>query len=201
MPDGLGPDFDHSIPQAGQRPVCYCVWQHQCPQEVGQIVSQCMKLEADLIGLEGLARQPCPFEGVLAFLDVLLCRSSPVVEFEYPFFRYPQRGDNKANPWEQLSRMPFHLGHHPARFAPAVGLIGEVGIMALNLVGWTPRPALEEIGNSPLQHLVGPQPDGIAKLIDFQIIQQFGNSESGIGTQIFAPQARVHPLIDESIVK
>ena len=39
---------------------------------------QCMKLKPDFVGLEALAGKPCPFEGVSAFLDVLLGRSAPV---------------------------------------------------------------------------------------------------------------------------
>ena len=89
MADSLRADLDHPIPQAGQRPVGNGCWQDQCAQEVRQIVGQCMKLKPDFVGLEALAGQPCPFESVFAFLDVLLGRSALVVELKHPFIREP----------------------------------------------------------------------------------------------------------------
>lgn len=46
-------------------------WQRQGPYEVGEVVGQGMKLEADLVVPELAARQPRPLDGVLAFLDPL----------------------------------------------------------------------------------------------------------------------------------
>ncbi len=43
--------------------------------------------------------------------------------------------------------------------------------------------------NAALQNLVGLQPDGIAEVVGFQIVEQFRDSEGGIATKIFAPQA------------
>ena len=50
-----------------------------------------------------------------------------------------------------------------------------------------------------LQNLVGLQPDGISKLIIFQIIKQFRNGESRICTQIFAPKARPAVAFDDGL--
>ena len=44
--------------------------------------------------------------------------------------------------------------------------------------------------NAPLQNLVGLQPNGVAEVIGFQIIEQLRDGESSISPQIFAPQAR-----------
>ncbi len=93
-----------------------------------------MKLKPDFVGFQALAGKPCPFEGVFAFLDVLLGSSAPVVELKHPFVGIGQRRDHKTHARKQLSGVPLNLGYNPARFAPALCLIAEVGIMALNIV-------------------------------------------------------------------
>ena len=132
MADCLRANLDHPIPQAGERPVSYGVRQHQGAQEVRQIVGQCMKLKLNFIGFEALAGKPCPFEHVFAFLDVLLSGTAPVVELEHPFIGNGQCRDQIAHSRKQLSGVPFLLGHNLARFAPALGLIDKVGIMAFH---------------------------------------------------------------------
>ncbi len=54
--------------------------QGQRPHEVGEIVGQGMKLEPDGVVAELAASQPRPFDGVLAFPDVLLHFASLIVE-------------------------------------------------------------------------------------------------------------------------
>ena len=108
------------------------VRQDQRAQEVRQIVGQCMKLEPNLVGFEALAGKPCPFERVFAFLDVLLGGSAPVVELKHPFIGNSQGRDHIAHTGKQLARMPLYLGHDAAWVTPALGLIGEVGIMAFH---------------------------------------------------------------------
>ena len=88
-------DLDHSIPQTCQRPMGDGCWQCQRAQEIGQIVGQRMKLKPDCIGRKALAGKPCPFESVFAFLDVLLCCSSSVVELKHPLISNRQGCDNK----------------------------------------------------------------------------------------------------------
>jgi len=95
--------------------------------------------------------------------------------------------------------MPFHLGDDPAGLAPASGLIAEVGIMALDCIRWTSRPARKKMSNTAFQYLVASQSDGIAKFIGFQIIKQVRNGEGSIGTQIFAPHARPPVALDDGV--
>ncbi len=56
----------------GLRPLVLNLRQGWCPHDVGEIVSLVVKLEPKGIAVELAARQPRPFDGVLALLDVLL---------------------------------------------------------------------------------------------------------------------------------
>ncbi len=71
----------------------YFLRQGQRPHEVGEIVSQGVKLEANGIAAELSARQPRPFDGVLALLDVLLRFAPLIVEPCHPLGRTAQVGD------------------------------------------------------------------------------------------------------------
>ncbi len=141
-----------------------------------------MKLKPDFVGLEAPARQPRPFEGVFAFLDVLLCCSTPIVELKPPFIPNRQGRDHITDARKQLSGVPFNLGDNPAWFVPAFCLIGEVGIMAFHLVRWPSPSALEKVSYLFLQNLVGAQPDGIVEVVGFQIVEQLRDREGGIAT-------------------
>ncbi len=68
--------------------------QSQHPHEVGEIVSQGVKLEPDLVVAEIAARQPGPFDRVLAFLDALLRFAPLIVEQCHPLRR--RRGTSTA---------------------------------------------------------------------------------------------------------
>lgn len=96
------------------------------------IAGQDMKLKPNFVGFEALAGKLYPFERVFAFLDVLLCRAALVVELEHPFITNSQRLDQIAHSGKQLSEVPFRLGHNPASLTQALGLIGEIGIMAFH---------------------------------------------------------------------
>jgi hypothetical protein len=74
------------------------------------------------------AREPRPFDRVLAFLDVLLARAALVVEGDDTLDRPRQVGDDEADPRIQLAWMPFDLGHDAARLVPALRPIGEAGV-------------------------------------------------------------------------
>ena len=54
--------------------------QRKRPHEVGEVVGQGVKLEPNGIVTELTARQPRPFDRVLAFLDKLLRFASLIVE-------------------------------------------------------------------------------------------------------------------------
>ncbi len=67
--------------------------QGQRPHDVGQIVGQGVKLGPDGVVAELAARQSGPFDGVLAFLDVLLRFASLIVEPCHPLGGTGQVGD------------------------------------------------------------------------------------------------------------
>ncbi len=75
----------------------YFLRQGQCPHEVGEIVSQGVKLEPSVIVAELAARQPRPFDGVLALLDVLLRFAPLIVGPCHPFGRTAQVGDDETD--------------------------------------------------------------------------------------------------------
>ena len=52
-------------------------------QEVPQVIGQNEKLESHLVGHKAMAGEPGPVEGVLAFVDPLLCCPLPDPEVHY----------------------------------------------------------------------------------------------------------------------
>jgi len=78
--DDVGIDFDQFELGAGQRPVDHRLGQFTAPQEGGQVVSQRLQLQPDLVVAESPARPPHQVEGVFAFLDVLLGGAALIVE-------------------------------------------------------------------------------------------------------------------------
>ena len=61
---------------------------------------------------------PGPFYGVLAFLDVLLCRPPVIIKRHHPFGGPRQVGDDVADAGNQLTGVPFDLGDDPALLVP-----------------------------------------------------------------------------------
>ena len=93
-----------------------------------------MKLEPDGIVAKPAARQPRPFDRVLAFLDPLLRRASLVIEGDDPFRRSAQVGDDESDAGIQFPWVPLHLGDDTAIPVPRAGLIAEAGMEAANMV-------------------------------------------------------------------
>jgi len=131
--DYAGADLDQLQLQAGEGPIGHGFGQVDAAQEGGQIVGQCVQLQPHLVVAEPSARQPRPAKGILALLDVLLGGAALVVEPHHPVWFHRQVGDDEADFGEQLARMPFDLGDHPARLVPRRRLILEVLVEALDL--------------------------------------------------------------------
>ena len=89
-----------------------------------------MKLEPNLVVAELPARQPRPFDRVLAFLDKLFRFASLIVEGDDPLCRVAQVGDDEADTRNQFAGMPFDLGDDAAFLSPLSGLIAEAGARA-----------------------------------------------------------------------
>ncbi len=66
--------------------------------------------------------------GFLAFLDLLFRRPALVVEMDDGPVRPSQRGDDEADPGEQLPEMMPNLGDHPASPIPRRGLVLDAAV-------------------------------------------------------------------------
>jgi hypothetical protein len=104
MSDDLGADLDQLLPDGGERPMLDLLRQCQGPHEVGEVVGERMKLEADRVVVELAARQPRPLDGVLALLDPLFRRAALVLEGHDALGGTPQVGDDEADAGIELSR-------------------------------------------------------------------------------------------------
>jgi hypothetical protein len=89
-----------------------------------------VKLEPDFIVAEPAARQPGPFDGVLAFLDPLFRRATLIVEGDDPFGGAAQVGDDEADAGIQFAVMPLDLGDDATFPVPRSGLVAEAGMEA-----------------------------------------------------------------------
>ena len=114
-----------------------------------------MKLEPHGVGRERPARQPCPLDRALAFLDPLFARPTLIVESDDPLGWARQVGDDETDARIKLAGMPFDFGDHPARLGPGCGLIAEIGMEPPDFMGRSSDWALEQVADPMLQDLVG----------------------------------------------
>ena len=93
---------------------------------------------------------------------MLLSGAALVVEPHHPVRLHRQVGDNEAHAGKQLARMPLDLGDHAAWFVPALRLILEILVEALDLGqrGAPHRPG-QPMCNLLPQHGIGRQPNGV----------------------------------------
>src|SRR5262252_705188 len=109
-----------------------------------------MKLEPHGVSRELPARQPRPFDRVLAFLDPLFARAALVVERDHALGRAAHVRHDEADARIKFSGMPLDLGNHPARLAPASSLIAEARMGSAHMVRRTPDRAREQIADPAL---------------------------------------------------
>src|SRR5262249_22285148 len=138
-----------------QRPVLD--WLRCCKraEKVAKIVGERMKLEPHGVGRERPARQPCPLDRALAFLDPLFARPALIVEGDDPLGWARQVGNDERDARIKVDGMAFAFGKHPARLRHAAGLMGEIGMEPTPLVRWSSAWALEQVADPMLQDLVG----------------------------------------------
>ena len=186
MMDDLGTDLHQFLPQRGQRPVLDLLRQSQRPHEVGEIVSQGVKLEANGIVAERPTRQPRPLDGVLAFLDELLRLAPLIVERHHPLGRAAQVGDDEADTGVQLAGMPLDLGDDPALPVPRACLIAETGMEAPNVVGRAAEGTSEQMGDTFLKNRVGLKTDRVLVALGFQELVEVRQGKGGIPPKVAA---------------
>src|SRR3954467_2423405 len=80
--------------------------------------------------------------------------------------------------------MPLNLGHDVARLVPALRLIAEAGVIAPDLVRWSPDRSLQQISDLILQDLVGRKPDRVACTLGFKKLVDLGIGESCVAPEI-----------------
>ena len=184
MANDLGSDLDQLPPQRGQRPMLHFLGQRQGPHEVGEVVGQGVKLEANLVVAELAARQPRPFDGLLAFLDELLRRATVIVKRHNPVGLAAQVGDDEADAGAQLAGMPFDLGNDAAFLVPRSGLIAEAGVITPHMVRWTANGAGQQMSNALLKNGVRLEADGVEEALGFQKLVDVRRSECRVATKI-----------------
>ena len=88
MSRDLRTDLDQRVAKRSRGPMLDLLRQRQRAQEVAEIVSECMRLQANRIAAKAVARQTCPVDRVLALFDVLLCRATTVINPHFPINLY-----------------------------------------------------------------------------------------------------------------
>src|SRR5260221_8452928 len=116
-----------------------------------------MKLEPHGVGGERSARQSRPLDRAFALLDPLLARAALVVERDHALGRAAHVRHDEADARIKFFGMPLDLGNHPARVAPASGLIAEARMTPAHIVRRSSDRTLEQIADPVLEDPVGRQ--------------------------------------------
>src|SRR5262249_5946440 len=132
--DDLRADLDQLVLQGRQRPVLDRLRRRQRAQEIAEVVGERMKLEPHRVGGERSARQSRPLDRAFALLDPLLARPALVVERDHALGRAAHVRHDEADARIKFFGMPLDLGNHPARLAPASGLIAEARMTPAHMV-------------------------------------------------------------------
>ena len=159
-------------------------WARRASVESWRGCSQREQLQAHGIVPEDAARQAHPAQCQLAFLDPLLCRAASIVKLANPLGRPLQIGDDEADPRVQLTLVPFDLGHHPPRSAPALRLVAETGKEHLRLLRWTPHRPAQQVCDPLLQDRVGRQANGIADALGLEQLVELGLGERRVAAEV-----------------
>jgi len=115
----LRADLDQLLLQARQRPVLDRLRCCKRAEKVAKIVGERMELEPHGVGRERPARQPCPLDRALAFLDPLFARPALIVESNDALGRAAHVRHDEADAGIKFSGMPLDLGDNPPRLGRA----------------------------------------------------------------------------------
>ena len=118
-----------------------------------------------------------------SLFDVLLSGATLIVELNDPVCLHWHIGNDKTNPREQFTRMPFHLGDDTTGFVPGRSLILEVAAGASHMVGRTAHRALEQMRNLALKNTIGAEPDGIEIALRFEHPVEVWDGEGGVTSE------------------
>ena len=185
MAHDAGHDLNQFQLQAGQRPVGHRLGQFDAAQERGQIVGQCVQLQPQLVVAEPLARQPCPAEGIFAFLVVLLDCATSIVKLHHPIPFHGQVCGDEALAGEQFAWVPFDLVDDPTRLVPPPPLILKVLLEPLHVgLRWSSNGAGQLMRDLLAKNGVGWQTYGVEIARLFQQRVEFSCRVSAIGPEV-----------------
>ena len=105
--DEAGSNLNQLELKAGQRPVGHRSGQFDKAQKRGQVASQ--GVQSHVVVAEPLLRQPCPADGIVAFVDVLLGDVSSIVKAGDLVRFHGQVDDDAADLWDLT--YPPKFGH------------------------------------------------------------------------------------------
>ena len=91
----------------------------------------------------------------------MLARAALVVERDHALGRAAHVRHDEADAGIKFFGMPLDLGNHPARLAPASGLIAEARMTPAHMVRGSSDRTLEQIADPVLEDPVGRQADRI----------------------------------------
>src|SRR5258708_37193531 len=89
----------------------------------------------------------------------------------------------KAVARNKCARMSLEFGIHAAWFVPVCRLVGEIGVVPPHLVRRPPDRALEQVGDSVLQDLIGGQTERILDPLSFEALIDTRHGEGSIGPE------------------
>ena len=113
-------------------------------------------------------------------------RAPVIVKGDNPFGGTRQVGDDEADAGVQLAGMPFDLGNDTAFLVPRSGLIAEAGVIAPDMVRRTATRARQQMGNAPLENLIGFEADDVFVILGFQEFIKVRQGKGGIPSEIAA---------------
>ena len=175
--------FDQPLAQRGQRPALDLVRRRQRAQEAGEVVGQGVQLEPHGVVREPRAGKPRPFDGMLAFLDMLLGGVALVVESQHPLVRQAAVGDDETDSREQLAQMELHFGDHPARLLPTLGPVMEAGVLAHDTVRRPTEVALHQPSDLLVQLRIALYAGRVVTAFGLQQVERRGNGEGSVGAE------------------
>ena len=135
---------------------------------------------------------------VASFPSLIHCSAVPalIVEVDDGAVRPGERGDDETHPGEQLPEVVLDLGDDPARLVPGGSLIVEAAVADQRGVAGSATGPGREILDSPLQYLVGREPDGVRHAALLQRLIQGREGKRRIGSDDDRLLAGLGPLND-----
>ena len=101
-----------------------------------------------------MTRLPCPFQGVLAFLDPLLGCASLIVELDHIAGFPAEICHDKTDTWEQFICVPFHFRYDSSGFTPTGCLILETAIPDNRPLRWATNRTGQQMVNMLVEYII-----------------------------------------------